>query len=95
MLLSLLQTSAHDKASCNCEQSSRVEISLYNLVSSAYSPVDVDSGMTSGKSLMKSKKSIGPKMLPCGTPEVTGDHDEAALSTTDSLQTSRDRECAA
>ena len=34
-------------------------------------------------------------MLPCGTPEVTGDHDEAALSTTDSLQTSRDRECAA
>ena len=47
------------------------------MVSSAHIPVDVDSGMTSGKSLMKSKKSIGPKMLPCGTPEVTGDHDEA------------------
>ena len=78
MLLSLLQTSAHDKASCNCEQSSGVEISLYNLVSSAHSPVDVHSGMTSGRSLMKSKKSIGPKMLPCGTPEVKGDHDEAA-----------------
>jgi hypothetical protein len=46
------------------------------LVSSAYSPVDVHSGLTSARSLMKSKKSIGPKMLPCGTPEVTGDHDE-------------------
>ena len=78
MLLSLLQTSAHDKASCNCEQSSGVEISLYSLVSLAYSPVDVDSGMTSGISLTKSKKSTGPKMLPGGTPEVTGDHDEAA-----------------
>ena len=82
MLSSLLQTSAHDKASCNCEQSSRVEISLYNLVSSAYSPDDADSGMTSGKSLMKSKKSIGPKMLPCGTPEVTKDLDEAAPAVT-------------
>ena len=82
MLLSLLQTSAHDKASCNCEQSSGVEISLYNLVSSAYSPVYVDSGMTSGRSLTKSKKSIGPKMLPCGTPEVTGDHEEPVPSTT-------------
>jgi hypothetical protein len=82
MLLSLLQTSAHDKASCNCEQSSGVEISLYNFVSSAYSPVDVDSGVASGRSLMKSKKSIGPKMLPCGMPEVTGDRGEAAPSTT-------------
>ena len=61
MLLSLLETSAHDKASRSCEQSSGVEISLYNFVSSAYSPVDVDSGMTSGRSLMKSKRSIGPK----------------------------------
>ena len=61
MLLSLLETSALDKASCSCEQSYGVEISLYNFVSPAYSPVDVDPGMTSGRSLMKSKKSIGPK----------------------------------
>ena len=31
---------------------------------------------------MNRRKSMGPKMLPCGTPEVTGDHSEATPSTT-------------
>jgi hypothetical protein len=40
-------------------------------VSSAYSPVEVVGGITSGRSLMNRRKSMGPKILPCGTPEVT------------------------
>jgi hypothetical protein len=44
---------------------------LYNFVSSAYKAAVVLSGIESGRSLMNTTKSMGPKILPCGTPDVT------------------------
>ena len=82
MFDSKLQSLALDKADCNQVQSSFDVIALYNFASSAYKPDDVAWGMTSGRSLINKRKSMGPRMLPCGTPEVIGDHPEATPITT-------------
>ena len=39
-------------------------------------------GVVAGRSLINSTKSNGPKMLPCGTPEVTCDQVDATPLTT-------------
>ena len=59
--------------SCRLLQSWQGVIAVYSFVSSAYSPLEVVGGITSGRSLINRRKSMGPKILPCGTPEVTGD----------------------
>ena len=56
MLDSLLQSSTYDKASCRLSQSWRDVIAVYSFVSSAYSPVEVVGGITSGRSLMNRRK---------------------------------------
>ena len=53
-----------------------------SLVSSAYREGLVSFSINSGRSLMKIMKSKGPRMLPSGTPEVTGDQLDVAPSTT-------------
>ena len=62
-------------------------ICLKDLVSSANSnSCDVT---TDGKSLIKIRKSRGPRILPCGTPESTGEVLDRLLST----ETHWDRFC--
>ena len=46
-------------------------ICLYNMQSSANSLI-VECLMTSGRSFMYIENSMGPRTVPCGTPEVTG-----------------------
>ena len=43
---------------------------LHNLILSAHNTADVVAGIMSRRSLMKSRKSLGPTVLPCGAPEV-------------------------
>jgi hypothetical protein len=45
---------------------------LNNFVSSAYIASEEYWDIASGRSFMKKAKSIRPKILPCGTPEITG-----------------------
>ena len=49
-------------------------------MSSAYSAVKVSFGTAVGRSLMKSRESIDPNMLPCGAPDVICDYRHAASS---------------
>ena len=61
-----------DKDSCR-RSLSVVDLTVqYSLVSSAYI-ADEPSDTASGRSLMKTTNNNGPKRLPCGTPETTGD----------------------
>ena len=52
-------------------------------MSSAYKAASESSGMTSGRSFMNKTNSIGPRILPCGTPDVT----EHQLDTAPSITT--------
>ena len=51
------------------ETNSQKKQKLMNILS-IVNKVDVDTD--EGRSLMKIKKSRGPKILPCGTPDTTG-----------------------
>ena len=82
MFESVLHFSSLARSSCRNWQSSTDFISLYNFESSAYSAEFVLGETLSGRSFMNMTKSNGPRMLPCGTPDVTGDHAEAAPSMT-------------
>jgi hypothetical protein len=55
---------------------------LNNFVSSAYIASEEPLDITSGRSFMKTAKSIGPRILPCGTPEITGTQLDGTPSTT-------------
>ena len=51
-------------------------MTLNILLSSAYSAMVLSEQTTSGKSLMKITKNSGPRIEPCGTPEVISDKEE-------------------
>ena len=60
----------------------RTVIFVYNLVSSAYIASEEPPDIASERSFMKIAKSIGPKILPCGTPEITRAQPDGTPSTT-------------
>ena len=70
------------KSTCNDWQLSTDLISLYNFESSAYKAEFVLDDKLSGRSFIDIAKSNGPTMLPCGTLDETGDHEDAASSMT-------------
>ena len=80
-LLSRLQHSRLVSA-CTFSQSAINLIKLYTLVLSAYRAAIFLSGRMSGRSLIKITKRTGPRILPCGTPDVTGAQCDAASSIT-------------
>jgi hypothetical protein len=51
-------------------------------VSSAYNAAEVSFGSTFERSFIKIANRTGPKILPCGTPDVTGAKEDATPSTT-------------
>ena len=54
----------------------------YRVVSSAYVAGVTPSGRTSVASFAYTRKRVGPRMLPCGTPAETGNGAEVAPRTT-------------
>ena len=54
----------------------------YIVVSSAYVPRPVPSGSTSSQSFVYKITSLGPRILPCGTPDVISDDEEDCPPTT-------------
>src|SRR5215470_6722072 len=62
------------------EWSSAVTISRYKTVSSANKRISLDKSLH--KSLIKRRKSRGPRTLPWGTPDVTGFNDDEQPPTT-------------
>ena len=74
------QFSSIVKSSCNDWQLSTDLISLYNFESSVYNAEFVLDDKLSGRSFINITKSNGPRMLPCGTPDDKGDHENAAPS---------------
>ena len=81
-MLSRLQHSRLVSDCCTFSQSAIDLMGLYTLVSSAYRDAVFAFGKMSGRSLIKIKKRIGPSMLPCGTPDVTGAQCDEAQSIT-------------
>ena len=51
-------------------------MTLNILLSSTYSAMVLSEQTTCGKSLMKITKNSGPRIEPCGTPEVISDKEE-------------------
>jgi hypothetical protein len=51
-------------------------------MSSAYNAAEVSSGSTLGRSFIKIANRTDPRVLPCGTPDVTGAQEDATPSTT-------------
>ena len=49
-------------------------------MSSAYNAAEVSSGTTFGRSFIKIANRTGPRILPCGTPDVTGAQEDATPS---------------
>ncbi|CAB4035867.1 Hypothetical predicted protein, partial [Paramuricea clavata] len=80
LLLSRFHVSRLDKDSS--KQSPSVVKFLNNFVSSAYIAFEEPLDISSGRSFMKIAKSIGPKILPCGTPEIIGTQLDGTPSTT-------------